>query len=97
MIYARIRIYETLGQWKVYELGVSDGRGMSQHVLRAPGVYGSEQEAITLAKYEALRRMEETWHSIPENDITWDIRTIGHAPDGIRAEPWPANTDEAAL
>jgi hypothetical protein len=85
MIHARIRIYKTLGQWKVYELGVSDGLGMSQHVLRAYGIYDSEQEAITIAKYEALLRIAEMWNSIPENEIIWDIRTISNAPDRKRA------------
>jgi hypothetical protein len=87
MIYAKIRVYERLGQWKVYELGVSDGCGMSQHVLRGPGVYDSEQEAIILAKYEALLRIEETWNSISENCIIWDIRTIGNAPDRFVPKP----------
>ena len=97
MIHVRIRMYETSGQWKVYELSVSDGRGMSEHVLRPRGVYDSEQEAITLAKYEALLRMAEMWNSIPENAIIWDIRTLSDAPDRMRTEPWPVNNVETAL
>ena len=76
MIRATIRLYETQGQWKIRELGVSDGLGTSQHVWRPFGTYASEEEAITLARYEARVRIAETWDFAAFDYINWDIKTI---------------------
>jgi hypothetical protein len=90
MIYVLIRVYETYGQWRLYELGVADNCGMSQHVLRPRVIYKSEQEAITIAKYEALMRIEETWGSVPMDQITWHIETMTHPPEEL-AQNYPSS------
>jgi hypothetical protein len=90
MIHVLIRVYETCGQWKVYEFGVTDNCGMSQHVLRPRVIYKSEQEAVTLTKYEALLRIEETWNSVPMEQITWDIQTMANPPEEL-AQNYPSS------
>jgi len=78
MIRAKIRLHETEGQWKIRELGVSDGLGRSQHVWRARETYASEEEALLTAKYQARLRITETWDFAALDYITWDIKTIVH-------------------
>lgn len=75
MIHVRIQVYEVLGLWKLHELEVSDGLGTSQHVLHAREVYASEGEAVTMAKYEARRRIAEIWSFVTEDQINWHIKT----------------------
>jgi hypothetical protein len=79
MILATIRLYETQGQWRIRELGVSDGLGTSQHLWRARETYASEEEALLTAKYQARLRITETWDFDALDYITWDIKTIVHS------------------
>jgi hypothetical protein len=78
MIQATIRIYGPQGQWKVHELAVSDGHGTRQHVYNDRDTYGAEEDAITIAKYQARLRVAKMWDSIAVDPIRWDIKTITH-------------------